>query len=73
MVFQQFFSYHSGETTCVSTKFIQSVFDVPIIETGADPEQMGEVRGRLNELGLQPYDCLSPPLMDAIATHIANS
>jgi S-(hydroxymethyl)glutathione synthase len=50
-----------------------AAFVSSIIETGADPEQMGEVRGRLNELGLQPYDCLSPPLMDAIATHIANS
>ena len=31
---------------------------------------MDGVRGRLRELGLDPYDCLSPPLMDAIATHI---
>ncbi len=44
-----------------------------IIETGAAPEQMGEVRGRLTELGLAPYDCLSPVLMDAIATHISKS
>ena len=29
------------------------------------------IRGRLSELGLEPYDCLSPPLMDAIATHVA--
>ena len=34
---------------------------------------MGEVRSRLTELGLQPYDALSPPLMDAIATHIAKA
>ena len=26
---------------------------------------MGAVRARLKELGLEPYDCLSPPLMDA--------
>jgi S-(hydroxymethyl)glutathione synthase len=32
---------------------------------------MGAVRGRLKELKLEPYDCLSPPLMDAIATHVA--
>jgi S-(hydroxymethyl)glutathione synthase len=32
---------------------------------------MGEVRQRLRELKLEPYDCLSPPLMDAIATHTA--
>jgi len=24
-------------------------------------------------LGLTPYDCLSPPLMDAIATHIGKA
>jgi S-(hydroxymethyl)glutathione synthase len=34
---------------------------------------MGEVRGRLKELGLEPYDCLSPGLMDAIATHAAKA
>ena len=32
---------------------------------------MEGIRGRLRELGLEPYDCLSPPLMDAIATHVA--
>jgi S-(hydroxymethyl)glutathione synthase len=32
---------------------------------------MPAVRARLKELGLEPYDCLSPPLMDAIATHTA--
>ena len=42
-----------------------------IIESGADPKNMGAVRSRLKELKLEPYDCLSPPLMDAIATHIA--
>ena len=34
---------------------------------------MPQVRARLSELGLPPYDCLSPALMDAIATHIARS
>ena len=33
--------------------------------------KMGDVRGRLRELGLEPYDCLSPPLMDALATRRA--
>jgi S-(hydroxymethyl)glutathione synthase len=42
-----------------------------IIESGADPKQMGAVRARLKELGLEPYDCLSPALMDAISTHVA--
>jgi S-(hydroxymethyl)glutathione synthase len=32
---------------------------------------MGEVRKRLKELELRPYDYLSPPLMDAIAAHLA--
>ena len=31
------------------------------------------IRGRLKELGLEPYDCLSPALMDAIASHVAKS
>jgi S-(hydroxymethyl)glutathione synthase len=44
-----------------------------IIEGGADPAKQDSVRGRLRELGLEPYDCLSPPLMDAIATHIAKA
>jgi S-(hydroxymethyl)glutathione synthase len=34
---------------------------------------MSAVRARLKELGLEPYDCLSPPLMDAIATHVAKA
>jgi S-(hydroxymethyl)glutathione synthase len=34
---------------------------------------MGAVRSRLKELGLEPYECLSPPLMDAIATHTAKA
>ena len=44
------------------------------IETGAaKPEEMAGVRARLKELGLEPYDCLSPALMDAIATHTAKA
>jgi len=43
------------------------------IESGADPAQMGAVRARLRELGLEPYDCLSPALMDFIATHVAKA
>ena len=44
-----------------------------IIEGGTDPSNMDAVRSRLRELGLEPYDCLSPPIMDLIATHAANS
>ena len=40
---------------------------------GAKPDEMGAVRARLKELGLEPYDCLSPPLMDLIATHTAKA
>jgi len=51
-----------------------AAFVSSIIETGcARPDQMDEVRSRLRELGLEPYDCLSPALMDAIATHVAKS
>jgi S-(hydroxymethyl)glutathione synthase len=48
-----------------------AAFVSSIIESGADPANMGAVRSRLKELGLEPYDCLSPPLMDALATHAA--
>jgi S-(hydroxymethyl)glutathione synthase len=44
-----------------------------VIESGTKPEQMGAVRARLKELKLEPYDCLSPPLMDLIATHAAKA
>jgi S-(hydroxymethyl)glutathione synthase len=50
-----------------------AAFVSSIIESGADPAKMGAVRGRLKELGLEPYDCLSPPLMDLIATHAAKA
>lgn len=48
-----------------------AAFVSSIIESGADPKKMDRVRGRLRELKLEPYDCLSPPLMDTIATHVA--
>lgn len=49
-----------------------AAFVSSIIEGGgAKPDEMGAVRARLKELGLEPYDCLSPPLMDLIAAHIA--
>jgi len=50
-----------------------AAFVSSIIESGADPANMGAVRARLKELKLEPYDCLSPPLMDAIATHMAKA
>ena len=48
-----------------------AAFVSSIIESGAKPTEMPKVRARLRELGLEPYDCLSPELMDAIATHVA--
>lgn len=50
-----------------------AAFVSSIIESGAAPESMGDVRNTLKELGLKPYDSLSPALMDAIATHVANN
>ena len=48
-----------------------AAFVSSIIESGFPPARMGEVRSRLKELGLEPYDCLSPGIMDLIATHTA--
>lgn len=48
-----------------------AAFVSSIIESGVDPGRMAGIRDRLRALGLEPYDTLSPPLMDAIATHIA--
>jgi len=50
-----------------------AAFVSSIIESGTRPEDMGAIRDRLRELGLEPYDCLSPPLMDLIAAHTAKS
>lgn len=61
----------SSETGWSAPEF--AAFVSSIIEQGTDPAKMGEIRGRLKELGLEPYDCLSPPLMDHIATHVARS
>jgi len=44
-----------------------------IIESGANPDNMSAVRARIKEIGLEPYDCLSPALMDAIAAHTAKA
>ncbi len=50
-----------------------AAFVSSLIEAGEDPANMGDVRARLKALGLEPYDALSPPLMDFIATHIATA
>jgi len=58
----------SGSAAPTFAAFVSSV-----IESGVQPEEMPAIRARLKELGLEPYDCLSPPLMDAIAAHLAKS
>jgi S-(hydroxymethyl)glutathione synthase len=50
-----------------------SAFVSSVIEGGTHPSKMDGIRARLKALGLEPYDCLSPPLMDAIATHAAKA
>ena len=51
-----------------------AAFVSSIIEAGAaKPKEMTKIRDRLKKLRLTPYDCLSPPLMDAIATHVAKA
>jgi S-(hydroxymethyl)glutathione synthase len=50
-----------------------AAFVSSIIESGTPPNEMPAVRARLKELGLEPYDCLSPALMDAISTHVAKA
>jgi S-(hydroxymethyl)glutathione synthase len=50
-----------------------AAFVSSIIESGYNPEDMGAVRSRLAELGLESYDCLSPALMDAISAHTAKA
>ena len=61
-------SPQTGWSTPQFAAFVSS-----IIESGADPANQDAVRARLRELGLEPYDCLSPPLMDFIATHVAKA
>src|SRR5699024_6980014 len=48
-----------------------AAFVSSIIEAGTPPEKMDDIRAHLKSLGLEPYDCLSPALMDVIATHTA--
>jgi len=50
-----------------------AAFVSSIIESGVNPEELPAIRAKLKELGLEPYDCLSPGLMDYIATWVAKS
>jgi len=49
-----------------------AAFVSSIIEAGVDPSEMAGIRARIREIGLEPYDCLSPALMDYVATWVAN-
>lgn len=48
-----------------------AAFVSSVIESGVPPSRMPAIRKRLKELGLEPFDCLSPPLMDYLATDAA--
>ncbi|WP_323169422.1 S-(hydroxymethyl)glutathione synthase [Pantoea agglomerans] len=48
-----------------------AAFVSSIIESGAPVSEMADVRERLSDLALTPYDCLSPELMDMLAAHSA--
>ncbi len=48
-----------------------AAFVSSVIESGVDPARMDGIRARLRELKLEPYDCLSPALMDFVATWTA--
>ena len=50
-----------------------AAFVSSVIESGTNPADMPKIRARLKEIGLEPYDCLSPALMDLIATHVAKA
>ncbi len=61
----------SRETGWSAPEF--AAFVSSVIESGVHPDRMPAIRARLKELGLEPYDCLSPALMDIIATHVAKA
>ena len=48
-----------------------AAFVSSIIEAGVAPGRMGAIRSQLKSAGVEPHDCLSPPLMDFIATWTA--
>jgi S-(hydroxymethyl)glutathione synthase len=50
-----------------------AAFVSSIIESGTPPSRMTDVRQTLRGIGLEPYDCLSPALMDILATHAAKA
>ena len=61
----------SGDAGWAAPEF--AAFVSSVIETGTPPERMGAICQQLRDAGLEPCDCLSPVLMDAIATHVAKA
>ena len=59
-------SKESGWSPPTFAAFVSSV-----IEGGVPPSRLPAIRKRLRDLGLEPYDCLSPALMDYLATAAA--
>ena len=59
-------SKESGWSPPAFAAFVSSV-----IEGGVPPSRMPAIRKRLKDLGLEPYDCLNPALMDYLATAAA--
>lgn len=50
-----------------------AAFVSSIIESGTPPAAMADVRQTLRDKGLEPYDCLSPTLMDLLSTQAAKA
>lgn len=50
-----------------------AAFVSSIIENGTLPSSMADIRQTLRDKGLEPYDCLSPTLMDILATQAAKA
>ncbi|MBN3788854.1 S-(hydroxymethyl)glutathione synthase [Burkholderia sp. Ac-20353] len=50
-----------------------AAFVSSIIESGTPPSAMAEIRQTLRDKGLEPYDCLSPALMDLLAIQAAKA
>jgi S-(hydroxymethyl)glutathione synthase len=48
-----------------------AAFVSSVIESGTPPSKMPAIRKRLKAIGLEPYDCLNPGLMDYLATAAA--
>jgi len=48
-----------------------AAFVSSVIEGGVAPDRMDAIRARIREVGIEPYDCLSPALMDMLATYAA--